>query len=112
MNVAIDLQRKRKRERLVFARDDADNSPWIEQLPSPDLSPEQRLQQVQLAQQIQDVLDAMKPKHRIVFALREIDGLSYEEIGELRGLPVRTVESRLHRARQKFQDKMKRLQSL
>lgn len=39
-------------------------------------------------------------RQRVVLVLREVDGMTYEEIAEALGVPVGTVESRLHRARQ------------
>lgn len=41
----------------------------------------------------------MGKDHRRVLVLREIDRLSYTEIAQVLGIPVGTVESRLHRAR-------------
>jgi RNA polymerase sigma-70 factor (ECF subfamily) len=38
-------------------------------------------------------------KQRVVLALREVEGMTYEQIAEALGAPVGTVESRLHRAR-------------
>ncbi len=46
---------------------------------------------------------------REVLVLREIDELSYEEIGELLGIPTGTVRSRLSRARQELLERMQRL---
>ncbi len=110
INVSIDLLRKQKRDSSVLDQGDNERGVWVEQLPSADQGPEQQLEQAQLQQQIQEVLQSMKPNHRVVFALREIDGLSYEEIAEVVDCPPGTVESRLHRARQEFRDKLTRLQ--
>ena len=104
----IDMIRKRKRERVVEQREDTSVTSWVERMPSHDMSPAQKMEMAQLQQRIQQVLDTMKPKHRIVFCLREIDELSYEEIAETIGCAVGTVESRLHRARKIFQKKMKK----
>jgi RNA polymerase sigma-70 factor (ECF subfamily) len=38
-------------------------------------------------------------KQRVVVSLREVEGMTHEEIAEVLGLPIGTVESRLHRAR-------------
>jgi RNA polymerase sigma-70 factor (ECF subfamily) len=45
------------------------------------------------------MLDTLSPEHREVIVLRELQGLSYEEMAEALGIPRGTVESRLHRAR-------------
>ncbi|MGH7321523.1 MAG: sigma-70 family RNA polymerase sigma factor [Candidatus Rokuibacteriota bacterium] len=45
---------------------------------------------------------------RIVIVLRDIEGLSYEEIAESLDLPVGTVRSRIHRARMDLKDKLER----
>jgi len=45
------------------------------------------------------MLETVSPEHRQVIVLREVEGLSYEEIATTLGVPRGTVESRLHRAR-------------
>jgi RNA polymerase sigma-70 factor (ECF subfamily) len=52
-------------------------------------------------------LQALSPDHREVVTLREIDGLSYEEIARVLGVPRGTVESRLHRARAELRERLK-----
>ncbi|HZZ41482.1 MAG TPA: RNA polymerase sigma factor [Tepidisphaeraceae bacterium] len=54
---------------------------------------------------VQAMLQALSDEHREVIVLREIDGLSYEEMAKLLRLPRGTVESRLHRARQQLKEK-------
>jgi len=51
------------------------------------------------AEAVRAALAKLPEKHRVVLALREFEGLSYEEIAEATGVPRGTVESRLHRAR-------------
>lgn len=110
VNVSIDLLRKRKRERVAQPTQvDAAMESWISQFPSGAPGPEKQLEMTQQLTLLQEVLASMKPHHRLVFSLREIDGLSYEEIAESIGVAPGTVESRLHRARKEFQQKMKRL---
>jgi RNA polymerase sigma-70 factor (ECF subfamily) len=45
------------------------------------------------------MLETLSPEHRQVIVLREVEGLSYEEMAATLGVPRGTVESRLHRAR-------------
>jgi len=52
-------------------------------------------------------LDALEPIHREVLSLREFQGLSYQEMAEVLGVPRGTVESRLYRARQALKEKLK-----
>jgi RNA polymerase sigma-70 factor (ECF subfamily) len=48
-------------------------------------------------------LDELPAEFREVIVLRELQGFSYKEIGEITGVPVGTVMSRLSRARQRLQ---------
>jgi RNA polymerase sigma-70 factor (ECF subfamily) len=49
----------------------------------------------------------MSQEHRQVLVLRELQGLSYDEIAEILNVPRGTVESRLFRARRAMQDRLK-----
>ncbi len=63
-------------------------------------SPDRALGQKQLAERIRVALDCLPFDQRTALVLREIDGLSYEEIGYSLGIAVGTVKSRLARARE------------
>ena len=52
-------------------------------------------------------LESLPPEHREVIALREMQGMSYEEIAEVLGVPRGTVESRLFRARRALRDRLR-----
>jgi RNA polymerase sigma-70 factor (ECF subfamily) len=63
-------------------------------------SPDRVFGQRQLAERIRTALDQLPFDQRTALVLREIDGLSYEEIGFSLGIAVGTVKSRLARARE------------
>jgi RNA polymerase sigma-70 factor (ECF subfamily) len=62
--------------------------------------PDRMLAQKELAARLQAALDRLPFDQRTVIVLREVDGLSYEEIAYSLGVAVGTVKSRLTRARQ------------
>jgi RNA polymerase sigma-70 factor (ECF subfamily) len=62
-------------------------------------APDAALASAERSSAVRAALAKLSEKHRVVLALREVEGLSYEEIAEATGVPLGTVESRLHRAR-------------
>lgn len=68
--------------------------------PSLDPAPDAALAAAEEARAVRRALARLPEKHRTVLALREVEGLGYEEIALALGVPVGTVESRLFRARQ------------
>ena len=63
-------------------------------------SPERALEQKELAARLQRALNSLPFDQRTAIVLREIDGLSYDEIAFSLGVAIGTVKSRLTRARQ------------
>ena len=63
------------------------------------LPADEALAAAESARAVGRAMAALPEKHRVVLALREVEGLSYEEIAVALGVPIGTVESRLHRAR-------------
>src|SRR4051794_40037943 len=63
-------------------------------------TPERALAQKELANRLRDALERLPFDQRTAIVLREVDGLSYDEIAFSLGLAVGTVKSRLTRARQ------------
>jgi RNA polymerase sigma-70 factor (ECF subfamily) len=48
---------------------------------------------------VRRAIDALPARYREVLALRELEGMSYNEVAEVLQVSIGTVESRLHRAR-------------
>ena len=70
--------------------------------------PDETLEARQLESAIQAAIAALDEDHRMLIVLRDIQGLSYEEIGGITALPPGTVKSRLHRARMALKDRLEK----
>ena len=100
-NAAVDFLRREKRqsggERISL--DDEEN---YTEPPDPGPSPQQHAEQGELRQVLGQALETLSPEHRQVLLLRELQGLSYEEISDVLELDLGTVKSRIARAREKM----------
>ena len=66
--------------------------------------PEERLLRAEERNKIKTELEFLPPQQRAALALRLLDGLSYEEIADLMGVPVNSVRSWLHRGRARLRE--------
>jgi RNA polymerase sigma-70 factor, ECF subfamily len=69
--------------------------------------PEQYAIATELQRRVRDAIGALPYKLRLVVVLRDLQGLSYEEIAQVVGCPIGTVRSRLHYATQKLETSLK-----
>jgi RNA polymerase sigma-70 factor, ECF subfamily len=67
-------------------------------------SPADHLERRERRQRLDKKLKGLGRTHRTVLVLRDIEGLSYEEIARITASPVGSVKGRLHRARSEFID--------
>lgn len=72
-------------------------------------TPESELMGKQVAQTVNQALEALPEELRTAIILREIEGLSYEEIADIMNCPIGTVRSRIFRAREAVADKLRPL---
>ena len=109
VNVCIDVIRRRGAmrsdsvefdERIGHDLGEANLGAVSSQLGS---NPEKSVLQRELGQKIQEALEQIPEKHRAILLLRELDGLSYEELAQALEIPKGTVMSRLFHARAKVQ---------
>lgn len=106
-NLFYDELRKRKRVASPLSLDaprrfDDQELDW--ELPSPEPSPDEKLTSSEFYEQLQLAVADLPEIFRITIVLREIDGLSYEEIATMTGSSLGTVKSRIARARAKLQN--------
>jgi RNA polymerase sigma-70 factor (ECF subfamily) len=62
-------------------------------------TPAERLESRERRDRLDVKLKGLSPEHRMVLVLRDVEGLSYEEIATVTGTPLGSVKARLHRAR-------------
>jgi RNA polymerase sigma-70 factor (ECF subfamily) len=67
------------------------------------VDPQETVLRRELAGRITEALASLPEAHRTILVLRELEGLSYEELAERLGIPRGTVMSRLFHARKKMQ---------
>jgi RNA polymerase sigma-70 factor (ECF subfamily) len=63
----------------------------------------------EMGERVFAALDELTPEHRAAILLREVEGLSYEEISQVMQCAKGTVMSRLHYARRRLQDRLRHL---
>jgi len=110
MNVAIDHLRKRGRQKAVDY-DDAvahleDDAPGDAAALVPQLvrgNPAREMARREIREKIDEALGQLSPNHRAVLIMREVDGLSYEEMAKVMKCSKGTIMSRLFHARKNMQ---------
>lgn len=113
LNLCIDYQRRAAR--MPAAQLEAPESP--EEAPVVNAArgdaerddPLQRLHEAEVGRRIRQAIAELTPEHRAVILLREVEGLSYEEISRALECPKGTVMSRLHYARRQLQARLREL---
>jgi RNA polymerase sigma-70 factor (ECF subfamily) len=106
-NACYDELRRQKRRPTIPLEPETDEgdpieSPiWIEDQ-SPGL--EETIMNAQLEKAIQDCINRLNEKHRVVMIMVDVSGQDYETVAEIIQSPLGTVKSRLSRARLKMQE--------
>ena len=89
--------------------DEGDETSGRENEPTTDETPESILAAREIAAAVNKALEALPQDLRQAVTLREIEGLSYEDIAQMMGCPIGTVRSRIFRAREAISVKIKPL---
>ena len=105
VNRVIDFARSRKTRRTVeLDSPEGEGSGLVERLQNTESqNPSDLILRKELSDKILEAIDALSPKHRLVFILHAMENLSYKEIAEVAGCSIGTVMSRLFYARRKLQ---------
>jgi len=103
------LMRLRKRRPNQFSLDEpieSEDDFVPQQIEDWKPSPEQRFAQTEMRDILRSVIEELQPDFRIVFLLRDVEGLSTEETAAAVGISEAAVKSRLLRARLKLRQKL------
>ncbi len=108
-NHTIDHLRKRKLDTVSIhgsphARSDEEAERTAVVLESDVESPEAYVEAQELGGQIEEAIGQLRPEYRTAILLRHVEGHSYEEIAEIMDLPLGTVKTYLHRARNELKE--------
>lgn len=98
-NVCIDFVRKRNKLKTVSLSPDSETDSSVPEIPDNRYQPELEYEKTELRESIAAGLSTLSDEHREILVLREICGLSYQEICDALDLEGGTVKSRLSRAR-------------
>jgi len=108
-NLFYDSLRQKKRLKNVYVEPQNDkvvDTEFLNCVIDERKTPDENYQSCELKEKINSAIDELPPLFRTIILLREIDGLSYEEISDLTNLNIGTVKSRIARARIKLQKEL------
>jgi RNA polymerase sigma-70 factor (ECF subfamily) len=112
VNRAIDFQRRERRHPTIGLEDrpgapdtgDVGDDILGEERPA---DPYHQAKAHEIGERVTEAINELTPDHKAVILLREVEGLSYDEISRVMQCSKGTVMSRLHYARKKLQQKLK-----
>ena len=97
-NTALNAVARRRPEPAGSATDLEAERP----LPADEREPAQRLEERERRERLELKLRDLRYEHRAVLVLRDVEGMSYEEIAAITESPIGSVKGRLHRARREL----------
>jgi RNA polymerase sigma-70 factor (ECF subfamily) len=106
----VELKRDPLISEAAFATsEDSDETSRVENELSDRETPEALMASKEIAATVNAAIDALSEDLRQAITLREIEGLSYEEIAEVMNCPIGTVRSRIFRAREAIAERLRPL---
>jgi RNA polymerase sigma-70 factor (ECF subfamily) len=108
-NLCLDQLRRRKFKLSLFRDLQKDDDHAFTPADTETATPDQVAEAREATQAIEQAIGELPTKFREAFLLCEVEGLSYEDAAAVMGCPVKTVSTRLFRARQRFKSLVGRL---
>lgn len=103
-NLCFDYIKKRKEVIYVDEKLQLDDSEVEFQLPSDEKLQDELYEEKELKEKLQKAISKLPDKQQMMIILRDIKGLSYEEISEVLEMKLGTVKSQINRARLKLKE--------
>ncbi|MGQ9495147.1 MAG: RNA polymerase sigma factor [Thermoanaerobaculaceae bacterium] len=97
-NLAVDSLRRQKHVVVPLESVDEEGEVWQLPLPTSTRNPMEQLANKELALALEKEVAKLPPRLRELIVLRHVLGLAYQEIADLKGLPLGTVKNKLFRA--------------
>jgi len=107
LNAVRSYWRRRKRVTVLSVDADDDDEGSGRQIPAKQESPAETSMRAERVRAVRAAIGALDENLREIIVLRDIQGLTYEELSEALALPDGTVKSRLFRARRELTEKLK-----
>ncbi len=97
-NLGIDQLRRRRLQTVSLYRTDSEGGEVEVVVPDLDKDPLGHLENRALAAELRQVIEELRPEYRELVLLRHFAGLSYQEIADIKEMPLGTVKNKLFRA--------------
>ncbi len=109
VNLTKNEIRSRVRHKGTFSLDALEEETGGQGLPFPDTSPlpDEDLSRTEIREKVSEALRKLPPRYREAVVLRDVEGMSYEEVGQILGIPGGTVRSRINRARLMLKERLR-----
>jgi RNA polymerase sigma-70 factor (ECF subfamily) len=106
-NHCLDWLRKKKVPMVALVWKDEDGGEdRVADVSDSSLAPDELVERAEVRQAIDEALASLSPTYRSALIMRHREGMSYEEIAEALRMPLGTVKARIHRGREKLQQKL------
>lgn len=104
VNLCLDELKKKKNVIYLDEKIEVDDGEVNRELPSEDKLQEELYEEKELKEKMHNCINKLPEKQKIMIVLRDIKGLSYEEISKITDIKLGTVKSQINRARLKLKE--------
>lgn len=112
MNEALLRLKDIKKSKVIYLNTfEADSTEILNQIPDKQMNPEKLIIRQESRQLLEQAIDNLPSKYRIVYILREVEGLDSAQIEESLGLSESNIKVRLHRAKKLLKESLYNLSS-